>query len=61
MMLGGNCLKYQRKYRHNISLLRQISDASGLSVEGIKNLSIELCGELDIDWPLKWRRFGQQG
>ena len=41
--------------RHNKELAESLSKASGVSDNGIKHLSIELCQKLGIDWPLKWR------
>ena len=53
--LGVGGLRNSPVRKHDAQLLKQIACASGLSVNGIKGLLVELCEKLGIDWPLKWK------
>lgn len=48
-------MRKPRTRRHDKQLVETLSEASGISASGIKQLSIILCKKVDIDWPLKWR------
>lgn len=44
---------------HDEKMVKDLSEATGLSRCGIKRLTMELCKEFDAVWLVQWKRFNE--